>query len=589
MYLAREWEEEFREYKGEELKYNEAIYDNVNDRQFNVIQKYFRWRTRVRFQEIVKDTSLQALPKKAENMAKIIGDDMDWVYDGCVDTGYFGGGQCELGHALRYEHYAVSPSTGREIIFGVKCVSDFFGIDPKRLRGISKVQDEVLEEVKIIVFIMETNKYTQYIQKYYPDLMKVIKTLKPNADKLFGKDWSNQIAKFIQSGLPLTPSLIDRFRWVKNKYYDKKQKKTELMDAFEEQDRDILKNAFEVIGDKPITYIARMAVGAVIREYNYSIGDKKILALMGAAVESHYNKYASKGFDMEKLDNMSNGRLPTEDKQCLNAYLFVVTGVSNRLKNAGVADDVLYGNRMDILLKSSNKIAEALDWIDKGGLELAEERLLKIEAEEEQANRSRDINDIDIEEKLELIYKNRHKNQDHWAVEIALDIRNKLKYRSISLSEKQVKMVNIAYEILLPGDEEAIDADKGEDPSAIRFNENKHKIDMIIKNKESELPINKFVFKVINTVNKTNRITDKQIIYIEDAYRIVVEELSKEEEANSEPIINEAANKDNMREEIVGYKQGDVVDNKGGKAAVSIPSITEMSGALGKGLLERGD
>lgn len=573
MYLAREWEQEFREYKEDELKYNEAIYDNVTDRQFSVIQKYFRWRTRVRFREIVKDTSLQTLPKKAKSMANIIGDEEDWVYDGCVDTGYFGGGQCELGHALRYEHYAISPSTGREIIFGIKCVSDFFGIDPKRLRGISKVQDEILEEIKIIVFIMETDKHNQYIQKYYPDLMKVIKALKPNADELFERDWSNQIAKFLQARLPLTPSLVDRFRWVKNKYYDKIQKQVEFMSLFEENEKDVIKSAIESIGNSPITYAAKMALNAIEKDYNYSVGDKKILILVGAAAETTYDKYVNNGFGVSRLERISKMNISIEDKQKLNMYLFAILGGHMRLKNAGMSDDIFYGNKLDILLRSTNKMREALTWVDRGGLESIEEEAEDIIEEEISG----------IEKKLELIYENRHKNRDHWAVGIALDIRNKVKHRGIKISEKQENVVNVAYEVLELGNvKEVAGIQIAEDPCAIRFNDNKHKLDMINNSKDSRLPFNKFVFKVIDTINKTNRITDKQMKYVEEAYKIVIENYPQT------TVKHEDENIDNTKDKATEEQQ-DVVVGEGGKAAISIPSITEISGILGKGLLEGRD
>ena len=216
------WSSEYFDYKEDELKNSKSIYDRLNPLQVQAVKKYFRWRTKNRFGELCKNTSLIAKPKKAEIMSRIMGNATDWIYDGCVDTGYLGGGHCELGHALRYEHYAYSPSINRQIVFGVTCAADFFGIEPDRLRKISKVQGEILEEVKEILFIMETGKHKQYRNFYYGDLPKVIDMFRSNLDEVFGAGWNKMMGSFLECNLPFTRSMVDKYYFIKKRIYEPK-------------------------------------------------------------------------------------------------------------------------------------------------------------------------------------------------------------------------------------------------------------------------------------------------------------------------------------------------------------------------------
>ena len=126
MRLPDRWEIEFEDYKGTVIKNNNNLYDGFTEQQYMVMQEYYMWRTVARFKRFVNDTGLKVKADKVEKLAEIAGYTNDWVYAGCVDKGRMGGGHCELGHALRYEHYAYSKSVNKRIKFGVKCASDFF-------------------------------------------------------------------------------------------------------------------------------------------------------------------------------------------------------------------------------------------------------------------------------------------------------------------------------------------------------------------------------------------------------------------------------------------------------------------------------
>ena len=84
LYLSRAWENEFEDYKKNELKNNANLYDTITIMQFEAIKEYFRWRSKKRLKEITKNTRLERLPEKAALFASRFGDADDWEYDGCV-------------------------------------------------------------------------------------------------------------------------------------------------------------------------------------------------------------------------------------------------------------------------------------------------------------------------------------------------------------------------------------------------------------------------------------------------------------------------------------------------------------------------
>ena len=227
MRLSDGWIIEFEDYKRAEMAGNSNVYTSFNSSEISAIHNYFRWMTKKRFKNLCKNTSLIAKPKKAETLSNIMENATDWVYDGCVDQGRVGASHCELGHALRYEHYAYSPSLNKHIKFGVTCASDFFGIEPDKLRKINSIQAETLEEIKEIVFIRNTGKQTEYIKRYYNDFFNMLKILGNDAISIIGENWLNQIQAFLKLNLPLTKSMINRLEYVRINYYKPKIKEIE--------------------------------------------------------------------------------------------------------------------------------------------------------------------------------------------------------------------------------------------------------------------------------------------------------------------------------------------------------------------------
>lgn len=214
--------DEYENYNRTRFNGNRELYRNLSHQQIEVIRNYSRWYTKNKFYALAKNTSLTVKPKKAEVLSNIMGGFTDWVYDGCIDTGELGGGHCALGHALRYEHYAYSPSSNREIIFGVSCASDFFGIEPEKLHQISKIQEDLLNQIKFIIFIKETGKYKWYFESLYGDLPEFVGVMRNQLEQVFDNGYKAQMDAFINVGLPWTSALVSKYNKVKNKQYKQK-------------------------------------------------------------------------------------------------------------------------------------------------------------------------------------------------------------------------------------------------------------------------------------------------------------------------------------------------------------------------------
>lgn len=126
---------------------------NISDEQKEFFKKYSRTRTAKLFEKKALETIGSAELKK------------DWIYNGYMDTGYFGGGKCSMGHTLRYVHFAKNIITNEEIKFGVKCVSDFFSLTEHQLRfishGIVEVNYEIIQSLQ---FIEADHDITEYVK-----------------------------------------------------------------------------------------------------------------------------------------------------------------------------------------------------------------------------------------------------------------------------------------------------------------------------------------------------------------------------------------------------------------------------------------
>lgn len=284
------WIREYLEFKEARFKGNTGIYECMNFNQRDAVKKYFRWASKKLFYKLCKNTALKVNPDKTKTLSNIMGSVQDWIYDGCEDTGYRGGGRCALGHLLRYKHFAVSPSTGALLTFGVNCASDFFIIEADRLRMLVRVQTVILEEIKKILFIGITGKHAEYRKRFYGDLIEVAETMEVHQQSAFGKDWDYFMADFIKCSLPLTDSMIKRYDRVKRQYYlplkEMERRRRRIQNVFADEE---LKQKMAAVADQNI-HLIRLTVSYLL-EHDKNItpeGLKRKNYLMKQAINFYY-------------------------------------------------------------------------------------------------------------------------------------------------------------------------------------------------------------------------------------------------------------------------------------------------------------
>lgn len=161
---------DFNNYK-EEISDN--IYGMVPIEVSTLLKQYGRLRTKEIFRKNCASGHLPVRPEKAMALVELMEGLDDWEYDGTVDTGYLGGGNCSLGHQLRYEHWAKSASTGKELVFGSTCAGDFFGIKPEVLKKIDEGRKQVTDEILFVIYLYNNNKETEYKDNVYGDLSEM--------------------------------------------------------------------------------------------------------------------------------------------------------------------------------------------------------------------------------------------------------------------------------------------------------------------------------------------------------------------------------------------------------------------------------
>lgn len=172
-----DYEDDF--YGEEENPYAEEgginkLYEYLSKEQVQALQKYYLWYSRYIFKNAVpdpnwgfKDTKKLALKK--QKIASLKGIDITWQYGGFVDTGCFRGGYCTLDHPLRYMHLAINADnitfdhmfwndhidddiyeiieSEDCIVFGVKCVTDFFNVSSEVVRELNRIQRDCIRDM----------------------------------------------------------------------------------------------------------------------------------------------------------------------------------------------------------------------------------------------------------------------------------------------------------------------------------------------------------------------------------------------------------------------------------------------------------
>lgn len=153
------------------------LYAYLSSEQIKMLKRYYLWYSQRIFTDAQKDPTLgmkskSALQRKKKNLDTLRNTGGLWHYAGFIDMGYKGAGECTLGHPLRYMHLAwdVTVSdietaffgenynedfeqaleSNNCIVFGIKCISDFFEVDKECMRSLQKAQRESLKDMALM-------------------------------------------------------------------------------------------------------------------------------------------------------------------------------------------------------------------------------------------------------------------------------------------------------------------------------------------------------------------------------------------------------------------------------------------------------
>ena len=204
------------------------LYKYLNEEQIKVIKRYYLWYSQRIFDENKKSSgqlnmkNSPRLRNKLEQLNIMRNSGGLWHYAGFIDMGMKGEGFCTLGHPLRYLHLAwdVSKSDietsffGENynsnlddiiesqdcIVFGIKCVTDFFEADPECIRDIQRAQREALNDMKRMYEFYESGVVDDAIKSFsfLDEVMKIIKT-KDAQGLVLQKDYVPMVKKSLTS------------------------------------------------------------------------------------------------------------------------------------------------------------------------------------------------------------------------------------------------------------------------------------------------------------------------------------------------------------------------------------------------------
>ena len=153
------------------------LYEMLNPEQITVLRRYYLWYSQRLFTNAQSDKTY-GLKSKAAIISKSqklnnLRQGGDYRYAGWLDTGsIYAGYTCSLGHRLRYLHLAWDITVGDIetcffgedynadydaviksngcIVFGEKCVTDFFEVDSKCQEALRRTQSDSLKDMQII-------------------------------------------------------------------------------------------------------------------------------------------------------------------------------------------------------------------------------------------------------------------------------------------------------------------------------------------------------------------------------------------------------------------------------------------------------
>lgn len=190
------------------------LYELLTEEQRKVLKRYYLWYSQRIFTDAQKDPTLGFKNKarmivKKQQLDRIKGDG-DWRYAGWLDTGGTQYGYtCTLGHPLRYLHLAWDITIGdieecffgeeynvdyekiiqsnHCIVFGSKCIGDFFEVDKECIAALRRTQTDSLKDMAIL--------YDIYSGGSLDEASKSFELLDEIMDKVTFKDTKGSVLK----------------------------------------------------------------------------------------------------------------------------------------------------------------------------------------------------------------------------------------------------------------------------------------------------------------------------------------------------------------------------------------------------------
>lgn len=237
----------------------QKLYDFLDTEQVKLLKRYYLWYSQRLFVEANKDPNLGMKDKnrikaKQEALDQLRNTGGMWHYAGFIDMGYEGG-YCTLGHPLRYMHIAwdVSQadlessffgdnfdldiedklSSTNCIIFGIKCISDFFEVDAECTASLQRAQRESIKDMGIM-FEQYNSGNANEVNATFKVLDDVMRRIKVTDAKgmMFDKNYKPLLKdgyikfyeQFRNAMMPVPKSLIQEIRdslvdWTSHKFY----------------------------------------------------------------------------------------------------------------------------------------------------------------------------------------------------------------------------------------------------------------------------------------------------------------------------------------------------------------------------------
>ena len=209
------------------------LYDLLTEEQRKVLKRYYLWYSQRIFTDAQKDPTLGFKSKtrmitKKKQLDSLKGNG-DWRYAGWLDTGGVQYGYtCTLGHPLRYLHLAWDITIGdieecffgeeynvdyekiiqsnHCIVFGSKCIGDFFEVDKECVAALRRTQTDSLKDMALLYDIYSSESIEE-ISKSFELLDSIMTkiTLKDTKGRALKKDY----VSLLPSGMEL---LYKQFR-----------------------------------------------------------------------------------------------------------------------------------------------------------------------------------------------------------------------------------------------------------------------------------------------------------------------------------------------------------------------------------------